>query len=94
MTTQVTTAQQLKSLGINLQAGQKTMFEVLNSSARNPARRVIAAKLRNLDSSASYDKDEYVKLSQRAFHNMFPKCIREIDNKKSMPGELVQETAY
>nr|MDO8134581.1 DNA polymerase domain-containing protein [Candidatus Njordarchaeum guaymaensis] len=94
MTWQATAAQQLKSVGVNLQAGQKTRFVVLNSSARNPARRVLAAELRNRDSSIFYDKEEYVKLLQRAFDNMFPKYIRETNDEKSMPEELLHEVAY
>jgi DNA polymerase-2 len=94
MTRQATVAQQLKSVGVNLQAGQKTRFLVLNSNARNPARRILAAELRISKSSIFYDKEEYVKLLQRAFDNMFPKCIRETDDETSTSRELLQETAY
>jgi DNA polymerase-2 len=83
MTRQATAAQQLKSVGINLQAGQKTRFLVLNSSAKNPARRVIAAELRKRESSILYDKEEYVKLLQRAFDGMFPRCIEQISGDAS-----------
>jgi DNA polymerase elongation subunit (family B) len=76
MSRQATAAQQLQSFGVNLQAGQRAKFLVLNSRARNPARRVIAAELSKPDSKTPYDKEEYVKLLKRAFDNMFPPCIR------------------
>nr|MDO8100752.1 DNA polymerase domain-containing protein [Candidatus Njordarchaeota archaeon] len=72
MTRQAATAEQLKSFGVNLQAGQRTKFILLNSSARNPVRRVLAAELLKRGSKTFYDKGEYVKLLQRAFDSMFP----------------------
>ena len=81
VTRQAAAAQQLKSMGIRLQAGQKTKFVILNSSARNPARRVLAAELLERDPNTLYDKEEYTKLLQRAFDNMFPPHIRELDRK-------------
>ncbi|MFX1362932.1 MAG: DNA polymerase domain-containing protein, partial [Promethearchaeota archaeon] len=81
ITRQAAAAQQLKSIGIRLQAGQKAKFVILNSSARNPARRVLAAELLGRDSNTLYDKEEYTKLLQRAFDNMFPPYIQEIDRK-------------
>jgi DNA polymerase elongation subunit (family B) len=80
MTRQAAAAEQLKSFGINLQAGQRTKFIVLNSGARNPVRRVLAAELSKRDPSIAYDKEEYVKLLQRAFDSLFPAQIRRGDS--------------
>lgn len=82
MTRQAAAAEQLKSFGVRLQAGQKTKFVVLNSSARNPVRRVLAAELSKSGSKVFYDKEEYVKLLQRAFDNMFPPCVRRDDEAR------------
>jgi DNA polymerase-2 len=76
VTRQAAAAEQLKSFGVKLQAGQRTKFVVLNSGARNPFRRVIAADLSKHDSRVYYDKEEYVKLLQRAFDNLFPPNVR------------------
>jgi len=89
VTRQVAAAQQLKSIGIRLQAGQKAKFVILNSSARNPARRVLAAELLERDSNTFYDKEEYTKLLQRAFDNMFPPYIQEMDRKSHISKESV-----
>jgi DNA polymerase elongation subunit (family B) len=76
MTRQAAAAEQLKSFGVKLQAGQRAKFVVLNSGARNPARRVLAAELLR-DSDTFYDKEEYVRLLRRAFDNMFPPLLKE-----------------
>ena len=76
MTRQAAAAEQLKSFGVNLQAGQRTKFIVVNSGAKNPARRVIAAELSKRGLGIAYDKEEYVKLLQRAFDSLFPVKIR------------------
>ncbi len=76
MTRQATAAEQLKSFGVKLQAGQRAKFVVLKSGARNPARRVLAAELSKRGSKIFYDKEEYVKLLRRAFDNMFPPCVQ------------------
>jgi DNA polymerase elongation subunit (family B) len=83
MTRQAATAEQLKSFGVNLQAGQRTRFILLNSRARNPVRRVLAAELSKHGSKTLYDKGEYVKLLQRAFDNLFPPRIEQTNEKKS-----------
>lgn len=87
VTRQAAAAQQLKSIGIRLQAGQKAKFVILNSSARNPARRVLAAELLERDPNTLYDKEEYTKLLQRAFDNMFPPYIQGIDRKSHVSRE-------
>jgi DNA polymerase-2 len=75
MTRQAVAAEQLKSFGVNLQAGQRTKFILLNSGARNPVRRILAAGLSDRDSKTFYNKREYVKLLQRAFDNLLPPMI-------------------
>lgn len=77
MTKQAAVAAQLKTYGVNLQAGQKARFVVLNSSARNPIRRVIAAELSKHGSKTLYDKEEYVKLLRKAFDHLFPQIIEK-----------------
>jgi DNA polymerase elongation subunit (family B) len=88
VTWQVAAAEQLKSYGVKLQAGQKTKFVILNSGARNPFRRVLAADLSKHDSKVLYDKEEYVKLLQRAFDNMFPPNIQRVKKETSVISPL------
>ncbi|WXG44699.1 MAG: DNA polymerase domain-containing protein [Promethearchaeati archaeon SRVP18_Atabeyarchaeia-1] len=75
VTRQAAAAEQLRSFGVNLQAGQRAKFIVVSSAARNPVRRVLAAELLKPGSRISYDKSEYVKLLQRAFDSLFPPSI-------------------
>nr|MDO8100755.1 hypothetical protein [Candidatus Njordarchaeota archaeon] len=67
---------------------------VLNSSARNPARRVLVAELWNRNSRVFYDKEEYVKLLQGALDHLFPKCIREANNETSLHEVLLRKKDY
>jgi hypothetical protein len=90
ITRQAAAAEQLKSFGVRLQAGQRAKFVVLNSGARNPFRRVLAAELSKHGSKVSYDKEEYVKLLQRAFDNMFPPNVWRASKESNVISSLEQ----
>jgi hypothetical protein len=59
----------------------------------NRVRRVLAAELSNCSSKTRYDKEECVKLLQRAFDNMFRKCIQRGDYETSPHEALLQQNA-
>jgi DNA polymerase-2 len=90
ITRQAAAVEQLNSFGVRLQAGQRVKFVILNSGARNPFRRVLAAELPKHDSKVPYDKEEYVKLLQRAFDNMFPPNVLRVSKEPDVINPLEQ----
>ncbi|MHA1972592.1 MAG: DNA polymerase domain-containing protein [Candidatus Hodarchaeales archaeon] len=69
-THQAIAAKQLAKLGVNVEPGMKVEFVILNSRAKNPAKRIKIKQ--KLEGTEKYDVIDYTKLLERSFEGLIP----------------------